>query len=217
MMLRRPYVLLLLALCMLPLPVRAADMPEPDYSQLSSAELERVFFDKLMDGDRVAYRNMNLLVWEPHFDELVSRRFGCLRSNASGNADKGWTLADDILVMLGGPPNDFRIVDDRYVVGSACRHHSCDEKSIMIADLRERQIAFGLLHYVKWAPAGPKYWDTPVNFDGYLSVFVGANSRGSFRRVVFRIAKEWAAPFLQRTPPLNFYVVNCYGPSDPLH
>jgi len=205
MMLRRPYVLLLLGLCMLPLPVRAADMPEPDYSQLSSAELERVFFDKLMDGDRVAYRNMNLLVGLPHFNELVRRRFGCLRSNASGNADKGWTLANDVFVMLGGPPDDFRLVDDRYVVGSACRHHSCDEKGIIIADLREREIAFGFLHYSQWAPISPRR----RNRAGYVSVFVDPEVDKGSLTDLSRIVREWSAPFLRQARPVKSYAFRC--------
>jgi|GEM_PF-2033380 len=206
---RRLLAFLSIVLLVLPGPLAAADEQEPDYSQLSSAELERVFFDKLMDGDRVAYRNMNVLVWKPHYSELVKRRFGCLRSNASGNADKGWTLARDVIAMLGGPPDRFRIVDDRYIVGSACRGHYCPEEGIMIADLRDRRIAFGLLHYVRWAPAGPKYWDAPIDHDGYLSIFVDPEVDMGSLTDLSRIVREWSAPFLRQARPVTLYAIRC--------
>jgi len=208
MIIRWPCVLLLLALCALPQPLPAADEPEPDYAALSSAELERVFFDKLMDGDRVAYTDMNDLVWEPVYKELVNRRFGCLRSNATRNADRGWTLADDIAAMLGGPPADFRIVDGRFVVGSACRAHSCPEKGLLIADLLERRVTFGLLHYVRWAPASPKYWDAPFNDEGFLSVFVDPDMAAAQVREVSRVVEVWATDFLVSTP-VQAYGVRC--------
>lgn len=187
----------------------------PDYSELSSDALEALFFERLMNDGEIAHSDMHDLRGTPEFGAIVTRRFACLASNASGNADRSWDFVRDLYAFLSGPPDALQLIDERYVAGSACRAHSCNEKAIVIADLDQLWLAFGLLHYFPWAPASPEYWNAPRSRDGYISIFVEPEMDMARLDDIARIVTDWAEAFvgdrrrLQDVPQIDFYAIDC--------
>ena len=62
----------------------------------------------------------------------------------SGN---NWSVQQTFYEFMSIPPH---IIDrdDRFLVATGCRHHSCPEKASVIIDLETGHVAFALLHYV---------------------------------------------------------------------
>ncbi|WP_417519244.1 hypothetical protein [Minwuia sp.] len=133
---------------------------------------------------------------EPAIGSLMQRRYRCLRSNATGNRERGFALSDDLGQMLGGPPNPSVVIDDRYWLGHACRLHSCSEAAAMIVDMQAGLVHFAMLHYYQWYNSVPQ-WREPLT-DGYLSILIDPATPVSELSATARIAMLWSS--LKRGP-----------------
>lgn len=95
-------------------------------------------------SDFCANTNMNQLVWEPGFEEALDDFFGAERG------DFYWPdgpVSEQVLVGLGGPPNDLERLGGGLVMGSACRAHSCPERAAVIVQCPSTIVAAGVKHF----------------------------------------------------------------------
>jgi len=148
-------------------------------------------------------------------DGILAKRFSCLRSNATGNRDRGWSLYTDILMLaLGmGGPDSYREIDGRYVIGFSCRAHSCMEKGLMIFDEKENEFIFSILHFFPWNK--PEN-DTAYIQNGMISVFAPPGYPETNLDALRTIVRTWAKQEHRglrgetlEIPPIQFYAVDC--------
>jgi uncharacterized protein len=93
-----------------------------------------------------AGKSTNEVAWDPKFKRLleaVTPPFS--KDLGMGKED---TLAATVREFIGGPPDDARVEDKRYVTLSACRAHSCQEKAWLWFDLEEKGGVGALVHYI---------------------------------------------------------------------
>ena len=78
--------------------------------------------------------------------------------------NKKISLFDNFLKVLRGPPNKIKYLEnDRYIVASACRAHSCPEKGFVWIDTKEKLLIGLILHY---------FFEKEENLDdGYFLIF----------------------------------------------
>lgn len=57
------------------------------------------------------------------------------------------SLLDYLKEVLGGPPNSAIYHDERYLVVSGCRHHSCPEKGMIWIDFKEKKTVASIVHF----------------------------------------------------------------------
>ena len=149
-------------------------------------------------------------------DSVIKKRFSCLRSNASGNRNRGWTLYNDIAPMaldMGGP-DAYREIGGRYVIGFSCRAHSCDEKGLTIFDKAHNDFIFSIIHYFPWDKPGndPDNWVS----NGMISVFILPSYPEANLDALTTIVHAWAKQEhrglrgeIVDIPPIHFYAVDC--------
>lgn len=88
------------------------------------------------------YKSSNALIWDKGFKQHLIEYFGDKREAYFW---KGATIAEQIRAGFGGPPEDIiNIAEDTYLA-SACRQHSCDEKSAYITN--GESDLFGMIAY----------------------------------------------------------------------
>jgi hypothetical protein len=109
-----------------------------------------------------AGKTTNALAWEPRFKPdvlgaLPVKPFKMLSRTAQ-------PLPAIALELVGGSPDLVRVSGGRFVVASACRHHSCIEKGLVWVDTKQGRIGFAALHYV---------WDGEVS--KLASLFIASN------------------------------------------
>ena len=143
-------------------------------------------------------------------DGILAKRFSCLRSNATGNRDRGWSLYTDILLLNfghGGPSRYFEL-NGRYVIGFDCRYQSCWEKGLMIFDKKQNEFVFAINHYIEWQPA-KRIWAGNDEI-GMISVFVQPGYPPGELAGLTDIVNEWGkAAHAGSAPPIQFYAVDC--------
>ena len=91
-------------------------------------------------------KSTNDLVWNSQYQKAVQKFFGNQKNSYLGTR-KAWKISDSMRSVLGGPPDTVIQLDNGYIVASACRAHSCDEKGMLIYDPATNSIAFAMLHY----------------------------------------------------------------------
>jgi len=89
-------------------------------------------------------QSTNTLMWRDYFQDFIKLFSGGHKFKLLSN---DWLLSHDISAVLGGPPNDITR-HKGYFVGSACRHHSCFEKSIFAVRYSDMSAVFGVTHGV---------------------------------------------------------------------
>lgn len=89
-------------------------------------------------------RDTNQLVWSPGFEPALRRFAGTVRGSY---ISPGATLADQLRLALGGPPEEPRRLADGSRLFAACRAHSCMEKGAIVVDARGEIVAAGLLNF----------------------------------------------------------------------
>lgn len=74
---------------------------------------------------------------------------------ASFQADFGFSkkvskssLREALMAVLGGPPKPVKSPKDNIIVLSACRHESCGEKGLFLADIKSKVSVAAIVHYV---------------------------------------------------------------------
>ena len=149
-------------------------------------------------------------------DGILAKRFSCLRSNATGNRNRGWSLYMDIrLLTFGhGGPDEYVEIDGRYVIGSDCRYQSCTEKGLIAFDKKQNEFVFSILHYFPWYKAGKETRDYMQ--DGIISIFVPLGYPPGELPGLTRIVYAWAKQEhrgmrgeIVEVPPIQFYAVDC--------
>lgn len=131
--------------------------------------------------DFCAHQDTNALVWDKAFQ-------GSIRKYFSGRKAfifyQNATIADQVMSGLGGPPDAFTRIDDKTVIASACRAHSCTEKAAVVIDCPSGIAAVAVIHYCSTEREG--CYDQPE-----LTLF----SDGSNKRAHAAL-KQWAARVL---------------------
>jgi len=89
------------------------------------------------------FNNANDLIWDDRFSSHIEKFFGDKRDTYFW---ENGTIAEQFQVGLGGPPNDVVLVAEKTFIVSACRLHSCDEKSAYIAN--KKYELFAVLAYL---------------------------------------------------------------------
>ncbi len=140
---------------------------------------------------------------------IMDKRFSCLRSNASGNRDRGWTLRDDVVSLtLGtGGPGEFVEVEGRYVIGWSCRTHSCFEKGLTVFDTAQNDFVFALRNYFPWDSR-----HTKGNGAWSLSIFVPPRYPSADYGGLEKVASDWIRAETGTVPPIQFHTVDCRVP-----
>lgn len=185
---------------------------EPVKSAVELAALETQLVDSLLADEHLFERYSHYAIRRDPILRILISRFGCLRSNASGNADRGWGLDDDIWILLNGPPNDTHWMLDHYIITSSCRQHSCDEKGLMIADTRTKRLSFAILHYFPWTDVMQQI-ERPIGGHGdFLSLFVPLGTKPNTLSEIRLVARNWVrneAPNTRPVPEPKIYASSC--------
>jgi len=93
--------------------------------------------------DLCSFKNTNQLVGDTGFKAELKKFFG----ESQGDLILPKTpLFNQVLVGLGGPPDDIRI-SGALAIASACRAHSCDEKAAVVIKCPSTIIAAGTLSF----------------------------------------------------------------------
>jgi hypothetical protein len=95
-----------------------------------------------------ACRDTNELIWDKTFEGEVQRFLGRRRASYLGRPGG---LADQMIEVLGGPPDDPTKIGSRFRF-TACRAHSCDEKGAAVLEPDGRLVALAILHSACGAP-----------------------------------------------------------------
>ena len=97
--------------------------------------------------------NTNALLWSDGFKDKVARYLGDRRRTYLAHPDgregpdaTGMTVAEAMLEVLGGPPDDMQRLGPYYLF-TACRAHSCSEKGLALLGGDGQIVALGILHY----------------------------------------------------------------------
>lgn len=86
----------------------------------------------------------NELVWSRGFEPALRSFAGAARGNyLAANT----SLAEQLHLALGGPPDEPRRLADGNWLFTACRAHSCMEKGAIVVDARGAIVAAGLLNF----------------------------------------------------------------------
>ena len=91
-----------------------------------------------------SYTSTNQLVWDKEFRTAVASFAGSLRASFFWKNDLLWKQT---LEGLGGPPEDIVKASPTLYLASACRAHSCMEKSAAVFEAPNRIVALGLIEY----------------------------------------------------------------------
>ncbi len=142
-------------------------------------------------------------------DGIMKKRFSCLRSNASGNRDRWWTLYDDVsnLALDMGGPRKFVEVEGRYVIGWSCRAHSCFEKGLTVFDTAHNDFVFAIRNCFPWDSR-----QTKGNGAWSLSIFVPPRYPPADYGGLEKVASDWIRAETGTVPPIRFYTVDCRAP-----
>lgn len=104
------------------------------------------------------------LVWHNSFRPALNRFLG--RRSARYLYDQPASVSDQATDVLGGPPDDARLVG-RFFAFSACRYQSCDEKGAIVLEADGTIRAVAILHYfTPDAVEGEQYsrWNLDIYF-----------------------------------------------------
>ncbi|SDJ86019.1 hypothetical protein SAMN04488540_11497 [Ferrimonas sediminum] len=87
--------------------------------------------------DLSSYHNSNQLVWDNHFRQHTQTFFGNHQQQYFWKAP----THEQFLAGLGGPPHPLKSLDTHTYLASACRAHSCFEKSAYISNASQELYA----------------------------------------------------------------------------
>ena len=86
------------------------------------------------------FSTTNSLTWEDKFLQMIKSNISSEKFYLGMSSNnKKISLFDNFLKVLRGPPNKIKYLEnDRYIVASACRAHSCPEKGFVWIDTKEK-------------------------------------------------------------------------------
>lgn len=119
--------------------------------------------------DFCAYGDTNGLVWDKQFETSVRRFFGPEKIEYFYSRR---TTANQVLTGLGGPPDKLQRLDDKLVLASACRAHSCIEKAAVVIACPNTLVAVGIFHY----KCGAKDREENCAAKPHLTVYSGGDN-----------------------------------------
>jgi len=94
--------------------------------------------------DFTTYSNTNQLIWDKKFKPALVSFLGSRKASYFWKNDLVWK---QVLEGLGGPPEKIIKIQPGLYLASACRAHSCDEKSAVVIENPYRIVAVGLIEY----------------------------------------------------------------------
>jgi hypothetical protein len=100
-------------------------------------------------------KTANDIIWDKRYKSLLTTLVPQRQAFLLGFSS---SLQHIVQEVLGGPPENVVINQDRYVFFSSCRLHSCNEKGFMWVDTKENIGIIGVIHYFE----GKKYRDSPL-------------------------------------------------------
>jgi hypothetical protein len=127
-------------------------------------------------------KSTNDLIWNSQYQKAVEKFFGNQKNSYLGTR-KAWKISDSMRSVLGGPPDTVIQLDNGYIVASACRAHSCDEKGMLIYDPATNSIAFAMLHYFLEEKTYKK--------NGYVTIFIKKDAIDGFVNEAISISQKW--------------------------
>jgi hypothetical protein len=138
-----------------------------------------------------ACQNTNQLAWDDAFNRAVARFLGRRRASY---LDRSGLISDQILDVLGGPPDDAQKIGGRFRF-TACRAHSCEEKGAAVLEPDGRLVALAILH----AGCGARHSANDCFAHQTLNIFV----RDPKEQAVIDNLSAWARSEIAQayTPP----------------
>ena len=133
--------------------------------------------------------NTNHLVLGKQFSQLTKKFFGNMHDKYLSN--KNFLTSNTLIQGLGGSPDEIQFVENRYIVATACRAHSCEEKGFVIIDSKTNDTAYALVHYsMDWSNK------TGYNKNGYLTVFFKEDVLDDFKKLTMEKISVWQSTFI---------------------
>ncbi|AEG02813.1 hypothetical protein [Methylomonas methanica] len=142
------------------------------------------------------FKTTNDLVWDAQFQALLKADLTDVSGALLG---KPQPLSETLLSVLGGP-DDAIVRPDGWIIASACRQHSCDEKGLFAADVKSGARGYAVIGYFTHAGA---YSDgRPV-----LTLVYPAETPTVFRQRFGVLARSWLKDKTGMAEPLETNVV----------
>jgi hypothetical protein len=122
-------------------------LPDNSATQKSDSVITtKLNFDWLL---KYQGKTTNSVVWDKRFGGFltsVTPQVNLDLGTSVGSRKKN--LKNIVQELIGGPPEDVIVNDNRYVILSGCRQHSCDEKAWLWCDTKNGVVIGALVHYV---------------------------------------------------------------------
>lgn len=85
------------------------------------------------------------------------------------------------------------LVDNRFFTYQSCMHHNCGAKGMIVADITNKEIGFGLIDKGNWNKGKTGRWDIREEGDWhYLFLFVNPDASAHFIEKTSELVNEWA-------------------------
>lgn len=93
------------------------------------------------------YKSTNRAAIDPRFAPYISSITPKYFSDLGFGLGNSALLSSQFLEALHGPPDDIRILHDRYLVLSACQGHDCPNKGFLWIDTKSNVVVGSIIHY----------------------------------------------------------------------
>lgn len=135
--------------------------------------------------------NVNALVWDPRFSAMVAAFVGRARVSLIYRG----TLDDQQIAVLGGAPEDTRLIGGLYFF-AGCRHHSCSEKGAVVLTPSGNIVATAILHSRIFEATSPA-----ASISGNV-ISIYSRDPAHAARVIDNLT-EWALEGVARSPTIS--------------
>lgn len=93
------------------------------------------------------YSSTNRAAIDPRFAPYIRSITPKFHSDLGYGLGKSPLLSSQFIQALHGPPDDIRILHDRYLVLSACQAHDCPNKGFLWIDTQSKVVIGSIIHY----------------------------------------------------------------------
>jgi hypothetical protein len=93
------------------------------------------------------YKSTNRAAIDPRFAPYIHSITPGYHSDLGFGLGNSALLSSQFLEALHGPPDDIRVLHDRYLVLSACQGHDCPNKGFLWIDTQSNVVVGSIIHY----------------------------------------------------------------------
>ena len=99
-------------------------------------------------------KSTNDLIWNKRFRSFLNSHLQPASYKFWGDTQQD--LSQAASQFLGGPPDNIRVIDSRYVIASACVAHDCPERGLLWVDTKTSAVVFAPSTWIKDSGFGDK-------------------------------------------------------------